>query len=152
MRIERSALVLHPAVAMYRLVHDVPAYPEFLRWCTSAEVHEQTDLHQLASLEIKVAGIAQRFKTHNRLVPGERLELSLVEGPFRSLSGDWHFRDLGKMGSKVTLNLEFDFEPGLISMAFQRGFKKVADHLVQEFCLRADSKLSAKPGNASAGN
>ena len=42
MEIRRSALVLHPAMDMFRLVQDVPAYPEFLGWCLSSQVHEQT--------------------------------------------------------------------------------------------------------------
>jgi ribosome-associated toxin RatA of RatAB toxin-antitoxin module len=146
MKIERTALIMHPAMEMYRLVHDVPSYPGFLRWCTFAQVHEQSDEYQLASLGIKIAGIEQRFMTRNQLVPGERLGLSLVEGPFRSLSGEWRFKALGERGSKISLELRFDFLPGLISTAFQRGFRNIADHLVQEFCLRADELYGANRG------
>lgn len=138
MEIERSALVAYPAMDMYRLVHDVPSYPEFLRWCTGAEVHEQDCEQQLATLEVRVAGLQQRFTTRNRLVPGERLSMHLVEGPFRSMSGEWRFRQLGEAGSKVALELSFDFRRGLVSSAFQRGFARIADHLVAEFCERAD--------------
>lgn len=139
MKIERTALVTHPAEYMYKLVHDVLAYPEFLRWCTFAELHEQSESHQLASLGIKVAGIEQRFKTRNELLAPERLRLTLVEGPFRSLTGEWRFRALGEQGCKVSLSLDFDFTPGLISAAFQSGFTKIANHLLMEFCRRADA-------------
>jgi ribosome-associated toxin RatA of RatAB toxin-antitoxin module len=137
MRIQRSALVVHPAMDMYQLVHDVPSYPRFLKWCTDAVVHEQDHEQQLASLSIRVGGLQQRFTTRNRLVPGERLSLSLVEGPFQSLAGEWTFTQLGESGSKVTLELNFDFRKGFVSSAFQRGFSRVADHLVGEFCQRA---------------
>ena len=138
MKIERTALVMHSAVQMYRLVHDVAAYPQFLRWCTFAEIHEQSDVHQLASLGVKVAGIEQSFKTRNELIEGERLSLNLVEGPFRSLSGEWRFKGLGDEGCKVSLSLDFDFNPGLISSAFQSGFSRIANRLLMEFCSRAD--------------
>lgn len=143
MKIERSALVTYSAMDMYRLVLDVPAYPEFLRWCTHAEVHRQTADMQLASLGVKVAGIEQQFCTRNTLVPGQRLSLALEQGPFHSLSGTWQFMSLGTHGSKVSLSLEFDFAPGLISTAFQRGFSGIADHLVQEFVRRADYVYAA---------
>jgi ribosome-associated toxin RatA of RatAB toxin-antitoxin module len=143
MHIERSALVTYPAMKMYRLVHDVPAYPEFLKWCTEAVVHEQDHEYQVASLGVRVAGLEQRFTTRNRLVPGERLSLSLVEGPFRSLSGEWRFIQLGEHGSKVGLRLDFNYANGLVSSAFQRGFARIADHLVQEFCRRADDIYAA---------
>ena len=74
---------------MFRLVQDVPSYPVFLSWCLSAQVHEQTPEQQLASLVVKVSGITQSFTTRNRFVPGEQLTLSLVEGPFRRLAGEW---------------------------------------------------------------
>lgn len=137
MKIERSALVSHSAGEMYALVHDVESYPEFLSWCTFAEVHEQTERHQLATLGVSVVGIEQRFMTRNRLEPGRRLALELEQGPFRALSGEWRFQPLGKEGSKVTLQLDFDFKPGLISSAFERGFRGIADHMVQEFVRRA---------------
>jgi len=138
MEIKRTALVLHPATDMFRLVQDVPAYPDFLSWCLSSEVHEQTPEYQLATLVVKVSGITQTFTTRNRFVPGERLTLSLVEGPFQHLSGEWLFEPLGGEGSKITLVLSFDFSSRMLSSTFRRGFTRIADRLVSEFCKRAD--------------
>ena len=50
MEIKRTALVLHSAMDMFRVVQDVPSYPEFLSWCLGATVHEETPEYQLASL------------------------------------------------------------------------------------------------------
>lgn len=138
MEIQRTALVLHPAMDMFRLVQDVPAYPDFLSWCLSAEVHEQTAEQQLASLVVKVSGIRQSFTTRNRFVPGERLTLSLVEGPFRQFTGEWLFEPLGSEGSKITLMMSFDFSSRMLSSAFRRGFAHIADRLVSDFSRRAD--------------
>ena len=138
MEIKRTALVTHPAMDMFRLVQDVPDYPRFLKWCQHAEVHEQSPEHQLATLTVKVSGITQSFTTRNRFVPGERLTMSLVDGPFRHLGGDWLFEPIGDLGSKVTLALDFDFSSKLLSSAFRRGFAHIADHMVNEFCQRAD--------------
>ena len=138
MEITRTALVPHPALDMFRLVRDVPSYPDFLSWCTRSELHEQSPEHQLASLEVKVSGVTQTFTTRNRLETGQRLTMSLVEGPFRTLSGEWRFLQLGADGSKITLALEFDFSSRVLSSAFRRGFTHIADRLVSDFCARAD--------------
>jgi ribosome-associated toxin RatA of RatAB toxin-antitoxin module len=143
MEIKRTALVLHPAMDMFRLVQDVPSYPDFLSWCLRAEVHEQSAQHQLASLVVKVSGVTQKFTTRNRFVAGELLTLSLVEGPFRNLAGEWRFEPLGEDGSKITLILDFDFSSRVLSSAFRRGFTHVADKLVSEFCNRADNVYGA---------
>ena len=58
------------------------------------------------------------------------------------LSGEWQFLALGEQGCKITLRLDFDFRRGLVSAAFQRGFARIADHMVQEFCQRADDILA----------
>jgi ribosome-associated toxin RatA of RatAB toxin-antitoxin module len=138
MEIKRTALVLHSAMDMFRLVQAVPAYPDFLPWCLQAEVHEQTQEQQLASLVVKVSGITQAFTTRNRFVPGERLTMSLVDGPFKQLSGEWLFEPLGTAGSRVTLALNFDFSNKILSAAFRRGFTLIADRMVYEFSKRAD--------------
>ncbi|MEE8340421.1 MAG: type II toxin-antitoxin system RatA family toxin [Xanthomonadales bacterium] len=139
MEIKRTALVLHSAMDMFRVVQDVPAYPEFLSWCLGATVHEETAECQLASLKIKVGGIVTSFTTRNRFVPGERLTLALVDGPFSHLAGEWQFMALGEEGSKVMLSMNFDFSSSIISSAFRRGFAHVADKLVRDFSKRADA-------------
>jgi ribosome-associated toxin RatA of RatAB toxin-antitoxin module len=143
MEIKRTIWVLHPAAEMYRLVLDVNAYPSFLSWCVGAQVLEQNDSLQLASLDVSIAGLRQTFTTRNRLVPGEQLSLELLEGPFRYLSGRWDFTPLDDRGSKVTLNLTFDFTSSLLSAAFRRGFSNVADKLVYDFSARADKVYGA---------
>ena len=36
--IARSAIVEHSAAEMYALVENIEAYPQFLPWCTAAQV------------------------------------------------------------------------------------------------------------------
>lgn len=123
---------------MFRLVQDVPAYPDFLTWCLAAKVREQDAEHQVATLVVRISGMTQTFTTHNRFVPGERLTLALVDGPFQRLAGEWLFEQLGGAGSKVTLVLNFEFSNKVLSAAFRRGFTHIADRLVSEFSKRAD--------------
>jgi ribosome-associated toxin RatA of RatAB toxin-antitoxin module len=82
--------------------------------------------------------MTQTITTHNRFVPGERLTLALVDGPFQRLAGEWLFEQLGGVGSKVTLVLNFEFSNTVLSAAFRRGFAHIADRLVSEFSKRAD--------------
>lgn len=138
MKIERSALVLHSAAKMYHLVQDVPAYPQFLSWCTATLVHEQNAVMQKASLTVSVAGVVQRFTTINALYEGECVDMKLLEGPFKELQGAWHFTQLGEEGCKVSLKLNFEMRRGPLARAFGKGFGKVADRLVSDFCKRAD--------------
>jgi ribosome-associated toxin RatA of RatAB toxin-antitoxin module len=138
MKILRSALVTYSAQDMYRLVEDVPFYPQFLSWCTATEVHEQTEVFQKASLTVMVAGIRQHFTTLNTLHRGEKVEMRLFEGPFRNLQGEWRFVPLGEFGCKISLELDFEMNAGPMAKLFGKGFGKIADRLVDDFCRRAE--------------
>lgn len=138
MKISRSALVTHSAMDMYKLVEAVPAYPQFLSWCTDTTVHEQCSERQKASLTVLVAGVRQSFTTINSLVQGERVEMKLLEGPFKNLQGEWTFVQLGEDGCKISLELDFEISRGPMAKLFGKGFGKIADRLVEDFCRRAE--------------
>jgi ribosome-associated toxin RatA of RatAB toxin-antitoxin module len=136
--IHRFALVAYSPRQMYDLVCDVARYPEFLPWVRSAAVHEQDDQRQLATLEVRIAGITQRFTTENSLVPVQSLGMRLARGPFDELSGMWRFRALGETGCRVSLDLGFSLPGSLLMKPFRRGFEKMADNMVDDFCRRAE--------------
>jgi len=138
MKIKRTALVSHSAMEMYELVADVQSYPGFLSWCTGSEMHEQGSDMQIASLTVVVAGIRRQFTTINTLFVGERVELRLLEGPFRNLQGEWTFAALGDDGCRISLQMEFEMTRGPMAVLFGTGFGKIANRLLDDFCKRAD--------------
>ncbi len=138
--IERSALLPYSAATMFGIVNDVARYPEFLPWCAEAVVLEASDTEVVAELALRARGISERFTTRNFLVPHERIELTLVSGPFRSFNGIWTFRRLGAdEGCKVELRLDFEFSGAraVLGGAFSGVFVKAADRMVDAFCDRA---------------
>jgi ribosome-associated toxin RatA of RatAB toxin-antitoxin module len=136
-RVDRSALVPFKAREMFALVDDVTAYPEFLPWCKSAEVHGQSDDVVEATLELQKGAISKTFTTRNSRREFEAIDLALVGGPFKYLRGGWRFKDLGDDGSKVTLELEFEFESRLTDMMFGPFFEEICNSLVDAFSKRA---------------
>lgn len=138
-KVSRSALVPYSADQMYALVDDVAAYPSFLRWCSGVTVHSRDDEHVEASLELQRGGVSKTFTTRNSLDPGTAIRIALIGGPFRHLSGGWRFEQLGQDGSKVSLQLEFEFENRMTDMLFGRYFEDICNSLVDSFTQRASS-------------
>lgn len=136
-RVSRSALVPYSAAQMYALVKDVEAYPSFLPWCNDAEVHVRQPGFIEASLELHRAGISKRFSTRNALQENEALGIELLGGPFRYLSGGWLFQQLGDAGSKVSLDLAFEFDSRGTDIIFGRFFENTCNSLVDSFTQRA---------------
>ena len=136
-RIQRSALLPYPAQALFDLVNDVASYPQFLPWCSSSQVLEVSETHMRASLEVAKGSISQRFMTRNQLVPGQRIEMNLEEGPFTSLNGVWEFKALGDKACKISLDLTFDYAGPLVRATLGPLFNQAANTLVDAFCQRA---------------
>jgi ribosome-associated toxin RatA of RatAB toxin-antitoxin module len=136
-RIQRSALLPYPAQALFDLVNDVASYPQFLPWCRASEVLEVSETHMLASLEVAKGGIGQRFVTRNVLLPGQRIEMNLQEGPFSSLNGVWEFKALGDKACKISLDLTFDYAGPLVRATLGPLFNQATNTMVDAFCQRA---------------
>ncbi len=136
-KVSRSALVPYSAAEMYALVKDVEAYPSFLPWCHDAEVHVSEPDYLEASLEMHRRGISKRFRTRNALRENVSLGIELMGGPFRHLSGGWQFQQLGDAGSKVMLELQFEFENRATDLIFGRFFEGTCNSLVDSFTKRA---------------
>ncbi|WP_136254863.1 type II toxin-antitoxin system RatA family toxin [Onishia niordana] len=136
--VNRSALVRHSPQAMFDLVNDFERYPEFLPGCRRARLIESDAEHLIGELTLAKAGVEQSFTTRNDLYSPDRIELSLVQGPFRRLRGRWLFTPMGENSCKVSLEMEFEFSNRLIGMAFGKLFQQVAGQLVDSFSRRAN--------------
>jgi ribosome-associated toxin RatA of RatAB toxin-antitoxin module len=101
-------------------------------------VIERGDNMLVARLDLKFAGFHHSFTTRNIIDHPRRLQVSLVNGPFRSLEGFWDFIPLGGEGCKVALELDFDYAGRLGGAALKLGFQGLASRMVDDFCREAD--------------
>ena len=138
-QVQRTALVERPAEQLYELVLDVPSYPEFLPWCKASKVIEQGGSEQVASVTIDAIVKQVSFTTRNSLTPHSRINLQLLDGPFRSLHGEWRFKPLSEAASKAELDIEFEFASGALALAIKPVFLKIADTMLDAFVARAMS-------------
>jgi len=136
-KVLKHALVPFSASQMYSLVNDIESYADFLPWCDKSIILEQTEREIKASLNIAYGSLNKFFTTLNKLTPETKIEMQLVEGPFKRLQGEWLFTQLGNDGCKVSLALEFEFKSKFLSMTMGPVFSQIANTLVDSFSERA---------------
>ena len=139
--VQKSVLIWYTAQEMFALVTDVASYPQFLPWCDHSRVLEQGDSSMLAEVGIAFAGIKQTFTTRNQHVPGRRVDLKLVSGPFSNLYGSWTFTPVGdgtQRACKVDLELRYGFQNLALSALVGPVFDRIAGSLVDAFVKRAE--------------
>ena len=122
---------------MFELVNNIDDYSQFLNWCDSSSILNQSEDQITASVEINKGGIKQAFSTLNTLTPYESISMELIDGPFDELTGEWRFEPLGENAAKIHLDLQFKFKSMLIDMALSPVFKNIANSQLDSFIARA---------------
>ena len=135
--IKRSSLIAYSAEKMYQLIDDIEKYPEFVPYCKGAEIISREDNSVTATLQVSKSGLAKSFTTKNTLTPFTQIQMQLVNGPFKYLSGGWHFQALSDEACKVELELEYEFSNKLASMAFAKIFNQLVQSMMTAFTERA---------------
>jgi ribosome-associated toxin RatA of RatAB toxin-antitoxin module len=135
--VRRSALVIFSPEQMFDLVIDVERYPEFLPWVAGATLHEKTGGELLATLEMQRGGVRERFSTRNTFERPAFMTMRLVDGPFRLLEGRWTFTPIGTAGTRIELEMRFEFASTVASMLFGKSFELSCNTLIDAFIARA---------------
>lgn len=139
--VQKSVLIWYTAQEMFDLVTDVAKYPQFLPWCDQARVVEGDEHGMVAEIGIAFAGIHQTFVTRNEHVPGHKVDMKLVSGPFSNLDGHWTFTPVGDAGQracKVELELGYGFKNMALASLVGPVFDKIAGSMVDAFVKRAE--------------
>lgn len=136
--VEKNVLVMHSCETMFQLVDAVEHYPAFLPWCGGSEIIERTDSVTQATIHIRYHGIQQHFTTRNHKQHPTRMDITLVDGPFKHLTGHWHFIALREDACKIEFRLEYVFANALIERIISPVFSHIANTFVDSFVRQAD--------------
>lgn len=136
--VHKSVLLAYSAEQMFALVDKIEDYPKFLPWCGGAEVREREDNRVVATLTINYHGIKQSFTTENINTPPTAMNMALIDGPFKHLTGTWHFRPLRVDACKVEFDLHYEFSSRVLEQIIGPVFSKIANSFVDSFCKRAE--------------
>ncbi len=139
--VHRSAIVPYAAESIFELVADVDSYSEFVPGCVEScieSAESSPDGEVIASLGVMHRGHSGRFTTRNRLDPPHHIHMSLIEGPFSELEGDWRVESLGDAGCRLELSMRFAFSNRLKDLLLGPMFELTCNHLVEAFMRRAD--------------
>lgn len=135
--VQKSALVKFSAQQMFDLVDDIESYPKFLPWCSGSKILKREGDIVEGQIDIAKAGFHKSFTTRNRIDRGGKIQISLLDGPFKSLEGFWTFMPLREDASKISLDLEFEISGVLANLAFGPVFNQICNTMVTSFTQRA---------------
>tara|TARA_B100000686_G_scaffold183895_1_gene190769 strand:+ start:2631 stop:3188 length:558 start_codon:yes stop_codon:yes gene_type:complete len=137
--LKKSVLVNHSASQMFALVDKVEDYPNFLPWCGGSSVTVQDNNVTHATVKIDYLTIKHSFTTKNTRKPPELIEMTLLNGPFKSLDGYWKFIPLDENACKIEFQLDYIFSNKLLEHLVGPVFYIIANNFVEAFIEHAEN-------------
>jgi ribosome-associated toxin RatA of RatAB toxin-antitoxin module len=137
-KVRKNAIVFHSKDKMFRLVDLIENYPNFLPWCGSTKIIERNNNKTIASVEINYKGVKQTFTTENTKKINEKMIIKLINGPFKSLSGEWLFKEMAKDSCQIELKLEYEFSNVILEKLISPLFNMIANTFIDEFIKEAN--------------
>ncbi len=128
--------------ALYDLVNDIEAYPEFLPWCRRATVYSKSECEQSATLELAVGWLQQAITTRNSMSPGQTIDMVLLRGPFKKFSGSFRFDASEQGGCQVSLRVEYQPDQWLAFLLPDSLVERACQRVIEAFRRRAAECLS----------
>jgi len=141
--VERTALVPYTCAEMFALVNDFENYPDFLPWCSKAELHTSENEQLTATLSISKGFISDSFTTKNTNDPPHSIHMTHLQGPFSHLQGSWSFTPLGdalvgeEKACRIDLKMDFAFSNSLVNL-FANSLQNDIAAMMDAFIERAE--------------
>jgi ribosome-associated toxin RatA of RatAB toxin-antitoxin module len=149
--VHRSVLVPFSAARMFALVDDIGRYPEFLPWCGGAQELETHAGGKTARVDIDYHGVRAHFTTDNANAPPTSIVVTLKDGPFRHLHGEWNFTTLAEDACKVEFVLAYEFTTHLLERVVGPVFGHIANSFIDAFVRRAEWQTARESAAGGAG-
>ena len=144
--VRKSLLVAYPASQMFDLVDQCEYYPRFLPWCSRVDLQHRDAKYTRATLHVNYRGVKTQFSTENLKKYPSLMQLSLIEGPFKRLEGEWRFIALNEEACKVELEMDYEFSGKLLGKVLGPVFNHISNSFVGAFTLRANQIYGGDAG------
>ena len=142
--VKKNVIVNHSREQMFNLVDRIEDYPLFLPWCGGTKVLERNNDITRASILIKYSGVNQSFTTQNTKHYPDRIDLNLIDGPFKVLEGYWVFTKINKEACSIEFHLHYEFSNFILDKLISPIFGKIANTFVDGFVAQADKIYQKK--------
>jgi ribosome-associated toxin RatA of RatAB toxin-antitoxin module len=141
--IKKHALVFHSREKMFTLVDQVEDYPNFLPWCSKTKIIERTEKITKATILINYHNVKQSFTTENVKVFPVKMNINLIDGPFKILKGEWNFIEIEKDTCKIEFELQYEFSNYFLDKLISPVFNMIANTFIDNFVAKANKGSDA---------
>ncbi len=150
-RLSEQVLIPHDADNLYDLVRDIRQYPQFIRWIERMKVMDEMDQNGVYSctgeVDVHFKGFDERFSTRvSANHASRRVDVSLIEGPFRHLRNRWHLDAVEPKRTRVHFYIDYEFRNPVLRLLARTNSRLAVDRIMTAFRSEADRRFGAPTG------
>ena len=107
MEIKKEAIILENIEKVFNIVNRVDLYKNFVPYCVDSIIISEENNQMKARLDFNVKGLKTTFTTKNVIKNNKFIKMTLVDGPFKYLDGEWKFTEID---DKTLIELKINYE------------------------------------------
>ena len=130
--------VNHSNTQMFDLISDVGKYPDFLPWCISTNIYNQSNDIFYSDMEIGFKLIKESFTSKVTVIESKKVYSEAISGPFKKMNNIWEINYVSDKECEINLFIEFEFKSFLLQNIIGELFEIASKKMITAFEERAN--------------
>ena len=139
----------HSNTQMFDLISDVGKYPDFLPWCISTNIYNQSNDIFYSDMEIGFKLIKESFTSKVTVIESKKVYSEAISGPFKKMNNIWKIDYVSDKECEINLFIEFEFKSFLLQNIIGKLFENASKKMIIAFEERVDILYNNKRGFSS---
>ena len=140
MKIKKEAIILENIEKVFNIVNRVDLYKNFVPYCFDSIIISEEKNQMKARLDFNVKGLKTTFTTKNVIENNKFIQMTLVDGPFKYLDGEWKFTEIDNK-TLIELTINYEVQSKILDYTIGRSLEKITGYLVKAFVSESKKKL-----------
>lgn len=128
----------HSNTQMFDLISDVGKYPDFLPWCISTNIYNQSNDIFYSDMEIGFKLIKESFTSKVTVIESKKVYSEAISGPFKKMNNIWEIDYVSDKECEINLSIEFEFKSFLLQNIIGKLFEIASKKMITAFEERAN--------------
>tara|TARA_B100000686_G_scaffold110013_1_gene117162 strand:+ start:912 stop:1349 length:438 start_codon:yes stop_codon:yes gene_type:complete len=122
---------------IFTLINQVDKYSDFLPWCSNSKVISDKNNIMVGKISVSKNFVNWTFTTENHYIKNKKIYLTLIDGPFKNLNGEWNFLKIDNNNTQVSFILEYEFSNKIIELSIKPVFTSIMSSILDSFISEA---------------
>ena len=134
-----TRLLPYDAKLVRDIILDIEKYPEFLPWCSDAQLLSKTQKELIAQLTISYKFFRETYKSLviTTETPEEfTINVEAISGPFKKLKNFWSIKKINNQ-CEVKFSIDFEFKSVILDAVIGTFFSMATNKMIKAFETRA---------------